>query len=61
MGLPEVRHHGNGFGALKEFKDPAKLITSNFKIILAAIVIFALVIWPSLSLSIVYAQERRRP
>ncbi len=45
----------------REFKDPVKLMTSNFKIIVAAVVIFALVIWPSLSLSIMYAKSAGGP
>ncbi len=44
-----------------EFKEPAKLITSNFMIFVAAVVIFALVIWPSLSLSTVYARSAGGP
>lgn len=42
-------------------KDPAKLIASNLKIILAAILIFSLIIWPSISWSIVYAQGSSSP
>ncbi|MDD2835391.1 MAG: oligosaccharyl transferase, archaeosortase A system-associated [Methanothrix sp.] len=46
---------------LDEIKDPAKLITSNLKIILAAILIFSFIILPSLSWSIVYAQSTVGP
>ncbi len=42
-------------------KDPVKLITSNLKIILAAILIFLFIIQPSLSWSIVYAQSAGGP
>jgi dolichyl-diphosphooligosaccharide--protein glycosyltransferase len=42
-------------------KGPAKLITSNLKIILAAILIFVLIIQPSLSWSLVYAQSAGGP
>jgi len=46
---------------LDEVKDPVKLITSNLKIILAAILIFSFIILPSLSWSIVYAQNTDGP
>ncbi len=42
-------------------KDPVKLIISNLKIILAAILIFSFIILPSLSWSIVYAQSAGGP
>ncbi|MCX6679522.1 MAG: oligosaccharyl transferase, archaeosortase A system-associated [Methanothrix sp.] len=42
-------------------KDPVKLITSNLKIILAAILIFSFIILPSISWSIVYAQSAGGP
>ena len=42
-------------------KGPAKLITSNLKIILAAILIFSFIILPSISWSIVYAQSAGGP
>ena len=42
-------------------KDPAKLITSNLKIILAAILIFSFIILPSLSWSIAFAQSASGP
>ncbi|MDQ1261077.1 MAG: dolichyl-phosphooligosaccharide-protein glycotransferase [Euryarchaeota archaeon] len=42
-------------------KDPVGLITSNLKIILAAILIFSFIILPSLSWSIVYAQSAGGP
>jgi dolichyl-diphosphooligosaccharide--protein glycosyltransferase len=46
---------------LGEIKDPVKLITSNLKIILAAILFFSFIILPSLSWSIVYAQNTDGP
>ncbi len=42
-------------------KDPVRLITSNLKILLAAILIFSFIILPSLSWSIVYAQGAGGP
>ncbi|MFZ2471804.1 MAG: oligosaccharyl transferase, archaeosortase A system-associated [Methanothrix sp.] len=42
-------------------KDPVKLITSNLKIILSAILIFLFILLPSLSWSIVYAQSAGGP
>jgi dolichyl-diphosphooligosaccharide--protein glycosyltransferase len=42
-------------------KDPVKLIISNLKIILAAILIFSFIILPSFSWSIVYAQSAGGP
>jgi len=41
--------------------DPAKLITSNLKVLLAAIVIFSMVIYPSLSMSKIYAESAGGP
>jgi dolichyl-diphosphooligosaccharide--protein glycosyltransferase len=46
---------------LNAIEDPAKLITSNLKTIVAAILIFSLIISPSLSWSIVYAQSAGGP
>ena len=46
---------------LDRVKGPVKLITSNLKIILATILIFSLIILPSVSWSIVYAQSAGGP
>jgi len=46
---------------LNMVKDPAQLIASNLKIILAAILIFSFIIVPSVSWSIVYAQSAGGP
>jgi len=44
-----------------ESNEPSKLITSNLRIIVAAVLIFALIIWPSLTLSVVYAKGAGGP
>jgi oligosaccharyl transferase (archaeosortase A-associated) len=44
-----------------EFKKSGKLSGSNLKIVLAAALIFVLVIWPSLTTSIVYSQSTSGP
>ncbi|OPY49679.1 MAG: Dolichyl-monophosphooligosaccharide--protein glycosyltransferase AglB [Methanosaeta sp. PtaU1.Bin112] len=46
---------------LNSIEDPAKLITSNLKTIVAAVLIFSFIISPSLSWSIVYAQSAGGP
>ena len=45
----------------EEFKKSGKLSGSNLKIVLAAVLIFVLVIWPSLTMSIVYAKSTSGP
>ncbi len=46
---------------LNVVKGPVKLVTTNFKTILAAILIFSFIIMPSLNWSIVYAQSAGGP
>ena len=46
---------------LNAFDNPSKLITSNLKVLVAAIVIFSMVIYPSLSMSKVYAANTYGP
>jgi len=46
---------------LKSIGDPAKLVTSNLKTIVAAVLVFLFIISPSLSWSIVYAQSAGGP
>ncbi len=45
----------------EEFREPAKLPASNLKIILAAVVIILLVIWPSLTTTIEFANYAAGP
>ena len=42
-------------------RKPVNVIASNLKIVLAAVLIFVLVIWPSLTMSIVYARSAGGP
>jgi dolichyl-diphosphooligosaccharide--protein glycosyltransferase len=42
-------------GRSADVKDPVKFLTSNIKIVAAAVLIFVLVIWPSLYMSVAFA------
>jgi len=47
--------------SFKEIKESGKLVGSNLKVVLAAVLIFVLVIWPSLTVSIYSAQSTGGP
>lgn len=48
-------------GRSADVKDPVRFLTSNIKILAAAVLIFLLVIWPSLYMSVVFASSTSGP
>jgi dolichyl-diphosphooligosaccharide--protein glycosyltransferase len=48
-------------GRSADLKDPVRFLTSNIKILAAAVLIFLLVIWPSLYMSVVFASSTSGP